>query len=206
MRRWTCLCRLGRVSPGAAVIGGAASLLLLAALYLAFLGGTTPARRESGIGGPFSLVAGNGSAVTDRDFRGRYLLIYFGYTQCRDVCPATLATVAAAMDGLGARAAQVQPLFISVDPARDTPAVVRRYAAAFSPALIGLTGSDAAIRDVLAEYRVTAHAESGTDAAQYTVDHTSVLYLVGPDGKFVAPLRADLDPHRMAAAILRWMG
>jgi protein SCO1/2 len=156
------------------------------------------------IGGPFTLVDGNGHTVTDRDFRGRYLLVYFGYTFCPDVCPTTLNEVAAAFDKLGPQADKVQALFITVDPQRDTPEVVRDYAAAFSPHIIGLTGSPAQIETVAREYRVYyAPQKTATSGNTYTVDHSSILYLMGPDGGFIVPIRTDLTGEAMAAEIAK---
>ena len=157
------------------------------------LSGSPPAKNASvSVGGPFTLIDGDGKQVTDRDFRGRYLLVYFGYTFCPDVCPTTLNEVAVAMQELGAAALRVQPLFVTVDPQRDTPGVVKRYAAAFDPRLIGLTGSPEQVAQVAQEYRVYyADRRTTPRASDYTVDHSSLLYLVGPDGRFVAPIRAD---------------
>ena len=93
------------------------------------------------IGGPFTLINGEGKPVTDGDFRGKYMLVYFGYTFCPDVCPTTLSKIAAAIDKLGSKADHVQPLFITIDPQRDTPTVIGQYTAALSPRLVGLTGS-----------------------------------------------------------------
>ncbi len=156
------------------------------------------------IGGPFSLTDGDGRAVTDRDFRGRWMLVYFGYTSCPDVCPTTLNQVAEAMDRLGPKADRLRPVFITVDPARDTPAVVKQYVAAFGPRLVGLTGSPEAIAQVAREYRVYyAVHTTGGNPGDYTVDHSSVLYLIDPEGRFVAPIRADATGSDMAAAIAR---
>jgi protein SCO1/2 len=157
---------------------------------------------ESSIGGPFSLVNGEGKPVTDRDFRGRYMLVYFGYTTCPDVCPTTLNEVADAMEKLGPRAERVQPIFISVDPQRDTPAVVKQYVAGFSPRLIGLTGTPDEVAKVAKAYRVYyAVHRTGTSPDEYTVDHSSVLYLMSPTGAFVAPIRADEAGDKMAADV-----
>ncbi len=158
-----------------------------------------------GIGGPFTLIDGSGQTVTDRTFRGRFMLVYFGYTFCPDVCPTTLTTVAAALDRLGPQADQVQPLFITVDPARDTPKVMHEYTAAFSPRILGLTGSEQQIGAVARGYRVyfASHAAAGT--SDYTVDHSSILYLMGPDGRFVAPLRTDQSAGALAAEIRKDM-
>ena len=160
-----------------------------------------PARRTQAIGGPFTLTEGDGRQITDRDFRGKYLLVYFGYTSCPDVCPTTLNEVSSAMTKLGARAARVQPLFVTVDPRRDTPAVVEQYASSFPP-VIGLTGTTEQIAQVARAYRVTYAPQKVTfGSADYTVDHSSVLYPMGPDGRFVAPIPADADGTKIAADV-----
>ena len=191
------------LATGTGVVAG---LLLLASLCLWLIGGTGGPSRPAAIGGSFDLVQGDGKPVTDRSFRGKYLLIYFGYTSCRDVCPTTLATLAAALDELGEKADRVQPLFITVDPERDTPQVVRRYARSFTPLLIGLTGSPSELRRVADEYRVSGvihHADA--DRADYAVDHSSVIYLIGPDGRYIAPIRADETSAAMARTVARYL-
>ena len=156
------------------------------------------------VGGPFSLVDGQGKTVTDRDFRGRFMLVYFGYTFCPDVCPTTLNQVAEAMDRLGPKADRVQPLFITGDPKRDTPPVVQPFVAAFSPRLIGLTGTPEEIAKVAREYRVYYAARPAEGSpGEYTVDHSSILYLMDPGGAFVAPIRADESGAEIAADIAR---
>jgi protein SCO1/2 len=156
--------------------------------------------QTASIGGPFHLVGPGGKPVSDRDFRGRYMLVYFGYTTCPDLCPTTLSEVASAMDKLGPKAARVQPLFITVDPARDTPDVVRQYTAAFTPLLEGLTGTPEQVRAVAEAYRVYyARHDTGPGPNDYSMDHSSVLYLMGPDGSFIAPIRADETGTAMAA-------
>ena len=130
------------------------------------------------------------------------MLVYFGYTFCPDVCPTTLNSVADALDKMGAKADRMQPLFITVDPKRDTPAVVKQYAAAFSPRLVGLTGSPEQIAAAAKAYRVYyAEHRTGPGPDDYSMDHSSVLYLMGPDGRFIAPLRADQTGAEMAAAL-----
>ena len=176
-------------------------LLLLAGGYLWLLGGSSPTQ-QAAIGGRFALTASDGQAVTDHDFRGRYLLVYFGYTNCRDVCPLTLDTIGGALDRLGARAGRVQPLFITVDPERDTPAALRRYLAGFTPRLIGLTGTPQQLRQVEQAYRARSLIHPPrSGAVGYAVDHSSVLYLIGPDGQFLAPIPADASGTEMAADI-----
>ncbi len=185
-----------------ALIGLFMALLLIGAGGYIWFSGGTPAGLV--VGGPFALVGGDGKAVTDKDFRGKYMLVYFGYTYCPDVCPTTLNTVADALDKLGAKADRVRPVFISIDPKRDTPAVVRQFASAFGPKLVGLTGSAEQIAAAAKAYRVyyTEH-RTGTGPDDYTMDHSSVLYLMGPDGRFVAPIRADLAPDQMAVSLAK---
>ena len=189
--------------PAYAVVGLLVALLLLGTGAFLWLNG------EAGgpaVGGPFTLVSGDGHTVTDRDFRGKYLLVYFGYTYCPDVCPTTLNAVAGALDKLGGTADRLQPLFITIDPRRDTPAVVKQYAAAFSPRLLGLTGTPAQIATVAKEYHVYyAEHRTGPGPNDYSMDHSSILYLMGPDGRFIAPIRADGTSAEMAAEIGKLM-
>lgn len=158
------------------------------------------------VGGPFALVDGNGKQVTDRDFRGKYMLVYFGYTFCPDVCPTTLNEVADALDHLGTKANRLQPIFITVDPKRDTPAVMKQYTAAFTPRLLGLTGTPEQIAKVAREYRVYyAEHRTGPGPNDYTMDHSSILYLMGPDGKFIAPIQSGEAGPQMAADLSKLM-
>jgi protein SCO1/2 len=185
-----------------AIIGLLVTVLLLAAGGYLFLSGSQPAALT--VGGPFALVDGDGKPMSDQTWRGKYMLVYFGYTFCPDVCPTTLSNVADAMDKMGAKADRVQPLFITVDPKRDTPAVVKQYAAAFGPRVIGLTGSAEQIAAVAKAYRVYyAEHRTGTGSDDYSMDHSSVLYLMGPDGRFIAPVRADQDGPQIAAALTK---
>ena len=140
---------------------------------------------QARVGGPFQLIDTRNHRVTERDFRGRYLLVYFGYTGCPDVCPTTLTSVVQALRLLGNRAAAVQPVFITVDPRHDTPSVLRRYVAAFSPQLRGLTGTPAQLHAVERAYHVTV------EVTATGIDHSAVLYLMAPNGNFLAPLPAD---------------
>jgi protein SCO1/2 len=175
-------------------------ILASGAAYWLTEGETVPAYQ---IGGPFTLLDSHGKTVTDRDFRGKYLLVYFGYTFCPDACPTTLTQVADALDRLGGKADRLTPVFITVDPKRDTPAVVGTYAAAFSPRLVGLTGDSGEIAAVAKEYHVY-YAVHGS-GADYTVDHSSILYLMGPDGKFVALIPADAGAPTIAAALAKYL-
>jgi protein SCO1 len=158
------------------------------------------------VGGPFTLKNSNGQMVTDRTFRGKYMLVYFGYTYCPDVCPTTLNAVADALDRLGKKADELDPIFITVDPKRDTPSVMKQYTAAFTPRLIGLTGSDAEIATVAKEYHVYyAEHRTGPGPNDYSMDHSSILYLMGPNGQFVAPLRTDSTGAEIASELSKLM-
>ena len=184
-----------------AATGAVVGLLLLTGAYLSLIGA---GQQRHVIGGPFTLVRSDGRQVTERSFGGKYLLLYFGYTSCRDVCPTTLATLAAALDALGEKAREVQPLFITVDPEHDTPEVVGRYARLFMPQLVGLTGTPAELRRVAAEYRVSSEIHHG-GTGDYDIDHSAVIYLVGRDGRYLAPLRADASEAELARAISRYL-
>jgi protein SCO1 len=187
-----------------AIIGVLVAVMLLAAGGYLFLSGSQPAALT--VGGPFSLIDGDGRPVTDQTWHGKYMLVYFGYTYCPDVCPTTLTNLSDALDKLGAKADRLQPLFITVDPKRDTPPVVKQYAGAFGPRIIGLTGSAEQIAAAAKAYRVYyAEHRTGPGPDDYSMDHSSVLYLMGPDGRFIAPLRADQTGPEMAAALTKLM-
>ena len=184
------------------MIGLFLGVLLLGAGATMWLGGSTP--MGPAIGGPFALTDANGKRFTNKDLRGSYAVIYFGYTFCPDVCPTTLNQLTEALERLGPKAQRIRPVFITIDPRRDTPAVIKQYVSAFSPSLIGLTGTDAEIGAVTREFRVyyTPH-RTGDGPNDYTMDHSSVLYLLGPDGKFIAPLRADAGAEQIAADLAK---
>ncbi|WP_448188724.1 SCO family protein [Azospirillum sp. sgz301742] len=158
------------------------------------------------VGGPFQLTDHTGKAVSDADYRGKHLLIYFGYTFCPDVCPTELSTMAAALDALGPTAERVQPLFITIDPERDTVAHLAEYVALFHPRLVGLTGTPEQIRAVAREYRVYAAKAPGSGGEGYLMDHSSFIYLMGPDGKFVAVFPGGTGPEKMAGDIKKRIG
>lgn len=154
------------------------------------------------IGGAFALTDQAGRARTDRDFRGKYLLVYFGFTFCPDVCPTDLQAIGLAMDQLGARADAVQPLFITLDPARDTVAQLAQYVPLFHPKLIGLTGDEAAISRAAEAYRVYFKRISfAKDAADYTVDHSAFVYLVDPEGRYLGFFPPGTPAERMVEMI-----
>jgi protein SCO1/2 len=190
----------------AAVAVAMALFLAAGAASVWLLGNPAGDASTAPVGGPFQLVAGDGRTVTDQDFRGKYMLIYFGYTTCPDACPTTLQSVAVALDRLGPKADWLQPLLITVDPQRDTPAVLAQYTAAFSPRLLGLSGTKQQIEQVEHEYRIYAAIHrTGPGPDDYAVDHGSMLYLVGPTGQVVAPLRADASSDEIANTLKHFM-
>ncbi|MDE2183179.1 MAG: SCO family protein [Alphaproteobacteria bacterium] len=151
------------------------------------------------IGGPFRLTDQNGQVRTDQDFRGRFMLVYFGYTSCPDICPTTLAVMADALAKLH-NGARVVPIFITVDPARDTPAVLKAYLKAFGPAFVGLGGSKGSVAAAAKQYRVY-YARRPLQGGGYAIDHSNRIYLMGPDGKFVAVYDETLGPDGLADAL-----
>ncbi len=153
------------------------------------------------VGGPFRLTDQTGQPRGDTDFRGRYMLVYFGFTFCPDICPTTLAVIAEALDKVDPAAKKIVPVFITIDPERDTPKVLAEYMKAFGPHFVGLTGSPAQIEDVEKKFRVYAKKQvvEGTKAKDgYGVDHSNVIYLVGPDGKTVHFYTEAISPDDLA--------
>ena len=151
------------------------------------------------VGGPFDLTDHTGRRRTDADFRGKLVVLYFGYTQCPDVCPTELQAISLALDQLGAAAEAVQPLFITIDPERDTPARLADFVSSFHPRLVGLTGPLPAIRKTAVAYK-TFFAKHGA-AGNYPVDHTGFVYLVGKDGRYLRFLPPGLPPADITEAI-----
>lgn len=158
---------------------------------------------EIGIVSRYLLMDSKGRAISDQDFRGSFQLIAFGYTFCPDICPTTLAEMSLIMEKLGSRAEQLQPLFVTVDPERDTPEVLRRYTAYFHPRIIGLTGSPELVRRVADHFKVRyeKHWEPGAGKNQYTVDHSAGMYLLGPDGSFLGKFAYATPPQEVADRI-----
>lgn len=155
-------------------------------------------------GGPFELVDQTGATRTPADFAGRFMLIYFGYTNCPDICPHNLQVMTEALERLDGDAMRIQPIFITSDPARDTPELLSEYVEHFYPSLIGLTGSEAQIRVAAKAYRVHRSklvSKQATDPDDYLVNHTSLTYLMGPDGAFVTLFPHDTKAEFMAETL-----
>ena len=155
------------------------------------------------IGGPFTLVDQAGRTVTDKDFRGQYLMIYFGYTYCPDVCPTSLTNMSDALDLLGEKGAEVTPMLITIDPARDTSEHLREYATYFHPRLHALTGSPEQIAAVAKAYRVYYSKVKQEDETEddYLMDHSSVTYVMGPDGQFRLHFSHGTDAETIASRL-----
>ena len=149
---------------------------------------------DSGIVPRYLLMDYQGRAITDQDFSGSYQLISFGYTSCPDICPTTLSQMSLIMGKLGKQAVRLQPLFVTVDPDRDTPEVLHRYTASFHPRIIGLTGSPELVRRAADHFKVRyeKYFEPGAALDRYSVDHTVGMYLLGPDGQFLAKFAYDM--------------
>jgi protein SCO1 len=193
MRRRPMFSDLGRAMPFAIAV---ATALVLS---------QPPARAANSpvtIGGPFTLTSPDGATVTEQTYRGKWLLVYFGFTSCPDSCPTALLEIAAALEKLGADADKLQPLFITVDPQRDTLAVMRNYTQSFDSRIVGLTGTPQQIAAVAQEYGAYYEPRKrGPGAEDYVVDHSTYLYLMDAEGKFVRGLDADTPGERIAEAV-----
>lgn len=169
-------------------------------------GGGVQLPQGMSLGGPFSLVDQSGKAVTERDFAGRWMLVYFGYSFCPDVCPTELGTMAAALDAMGPAGATVVPAFISVDPQRDTPAHLADYVSRFHPRMQGLTGTPEQVAEAARRYRVYYARVQRPENTDYLMDHSSFIYLVGPDAKVRSLFRPEQTPEAIAAAVSAQIG
>jgi len=161
------------------------------------------------IGGPFALTDQDGRTVRDSDFAGRYRIVYFGYAYCPDVCPNDMQKIGQAMRILDKQAprvsARVVPIFITVDPERDTPAVLKQFVANFHPRVVGLTGSPEAIAQVAKSYAVYFKKQPAGPGGGYLVDHLAVAFLMGPDGKPITSLPIDQDGKAIAEQVRHWV-
>jgi protein SCO1/2 len=158
--------------------------------------------RPSAVGGPFALVNQDGKTVTDADFRGKPLLVFFGFTHCPDICPTTLFEVSEIFNRLRKDAEKVSAIFVTVDPERDTPEKLKLYLSSFHPRLSALSGSDAQIEAIKKAYFVYAK-RIPLEGGGYTMDHTSVVYLMDKEGKFIAPFNLKRDADAAAADLRR---
>jgi protein SCO1/2 len=184
-----------------ALLCGCLAMLVLAAGFLLLQ--PRPMTAASAIGGPFALTDQDGHRVTQADMAGHPFLVFFGYTHCPDVCPTTLSDLSRVLDALG-KTAPVKALFVTVDPERDTPAVLKDYLSSFDPRITGLTGDPAAVAAAEKAYRVYARKVPGKDG-NYSIDHTAVVYLMDADGRFVNALDLGQPPETVAATVKQVM-
>jgi protein SCO1/2 len=181
-----------------------AGLVLFSAIIFIVTGrGPAPITMASAVGGPFKLVDQNAKPISDQDMKGRPFLVFFGFTHCPDVCPTTLFDVSEIFRALGPDA-KVRALFVTVDPERDTPAVMKDYLSSFDPRVSGATGDEAAIAAAEKSYRVYAK-KVPLDGGGYTMDHTAIVYLMDKDGRFVAPFNMKRRPEEAAADLKRYL-
>ena len=156
------------------------------------------------IGGPFTLVDQNGRRRSDGDFRGKLMIVYFGYTFCPDVCPADLMAITQALDGLGPLAGDIQPVFITLDPERDDK-VMAEYLSAFHGSFIGLTGSPDEIREVANAYKAYYAKVQDPQTGEYSIDHSGVIYLLGRDGKYLGFMPPQTAPDRLIDILRKYL-
>lgn len=205
-----------RHKPGArrlfplAVLALAAAIGLYAAVTAQHNGGrplsaVTPAAGESAIEGHFSLTDHNGAAVTSETYNGQYRLVFFGFTACPAICPAGMKKMTEALNLLDKDAERVQPLFITLDPARDTASVMKDYAAQYHPRIVGLTGTQEQVTAVQKEYKVYATRVEDDVTGSYNIDHSSFIYLMGPDGKFLTVFGSDETPAAVADTVRHYL-
>lgn len=190
----------------AAVVGSAAGLGIYALVgdpspQPAATSGPTRTIGTALIGGPFTLVDHHGKTRTDKDFRGRYMLVFFGYTHCPDFCPTGLQAITETLEALGKDAKRVQPLFITVDPERDTPKLLSEYVENFHPSLVGLTGTTKSVGQAAKAYRAVFAKVPNKEGDDYLMDHSTLTYLMGPDGKFLSYFRHGAPPKKVAEQI-----
>jgi protein SCO1 len=199
--------------PGKSAPGGSSRFVLVAAVLaaLVILGagvflalalrdnprGAAGTVLASAICGPFRLTDQNGKTVTDADLKGKWSLVYFGYTHCPDACPTALNDISIALEDLGAKRDAVRPVFITVDPERDTPEALKAYVTSFDAPILALTGTPDEVAQVAKGYRVyyAKHPEAG---GEYSMDHSSVIYVMDPQGRFTASFTHESTPEQIA--------
>jgi protein SCO1 len=183
-------------------LGGAGALVLTR-------GASGPNVETSGkalIGGPFALIDQTGKAVTDRDFRGKYMLVFFGFTHCPDICPAELQVMAATLEELGDQAKDVVPIFITLDPERDTQEAMAAYVKNFGQRFVGLTGSPEAIAAAAKAYRISySKFQEDKTKEDYSIDHSALVYLMGKDGEYITHFAYGTPAAKMTETLRRYI-
>ena len=184
-------------------IGTAAALAVFPQARQALLSTSGPVTSGKAlVGGPFTLTDDSGKRVTDTDYRGRYMLVFFGYTSCPDICPASLQLISAAIENLGPKADRITPIFISVDPARDTPEKLGAFVKNFNPHFVGLTGTPDEVAAAAKAYKVYYKKVPNADSpADYGMDHTAIIYLMDPNGEFVTHFTPTTTVEELTATL-----
>jgi protein SCO1/2 len=200
---------LKRILIAAVILLGTLAML---ALYHPGLRPTATPSGDTGgtvaIGGPFTLVDGKGNAFTDADLKGKYSLIFFGFTHCPDICPLTLQVMTDAIEQAGPAGERVTPVFVSVDPERDTVEAVGAYVGAFHPRFVGLTGTPEQVEAAAKAYRVFFRKaplkdSEGKETGEYTVEHTGIIFLMNPEGQYLTHFSSGTPAEDMTAYIRR---
>ncbi len=158
------------------------------------------------IGGPFALVDHSGAARTEKDLLGRFAVVNFGFANCPDVCPTTLQTISDALELMEPAAQRIRPVFVSVDPDRDTPDRLKTYREAFDERILMLTGSEAAVARAAKAYKVGYSRMKPAADGSYMVNHTALIYLMGPDGAYITHFPFRIAPDKLAASLKKWVG
>jgi protein SCO1/2 len=193
----------------AVAIGIMAAMVLVLTLYLPGLRPQQPSTGATGtvaIGGPFTLTDTRGDIFTDVNLKGRYSLIFFGFTHCPDICPLTLQIITQALEAAGPAASKVQPVFITLDPERDNAEALKAYMASFDPRFVALTGTPDQVKGAEKSYRVFSakvpiRDAEGKDTGDYAVNHSGYIYLMDRDAKYLAHFQKDADPETIAAQL-----
>jgi len=192
-----------------AVLLAVTGIVIAAVAAFVLYGGGNDGKGIASIGGPFALVDHKGQQRTDEDFRGKYMLIYFGYIYCPDVCPTALQVMTQAV-GLLAPETQkkITPIFITIDPERDTVKQLNAYVDNFHPSMVGLTGTAEQIAKTARAYRVYYGRAKSTkkETTDYLMDHSSIVFLINPDGKYVTHFTHATPPEKMAEKLKKFAG
>jgi protein SCO1 len=195
----------GRASRALPILAAFVCGLALVFAVIVYFGVKSPVgRAAAAVGGPFRLEDQNGQPVTEQDMKGRPFLVFFGYTHCPDVCPTTLFDISQVLGKLGPDADRTGAIFITVDPERDTPTVLKDYLSNFDPHLRGLTGDASAVGAAIKAYRVYAK-KIPLEHGDYTMDHTAVVYLMDKEGRFVGPFNLKQTPDAAAAELRKFL-
>ena len=168
-------------------------------------GGRLMAVTNDAFAGPFSLTDHHGKRVSEKDYAGKYRLIYFGFTFCPAICPTELAKMTKALNAMGDKAQDIQPLFITVDPERDTPEKMKSYVSLFHPSLVGLSGTPEEIKKTLKDYKIYAAKAQDPSMSDYTMDHSSFIYFIAPDDRLLQIFKMPDTPEYMTGIMGQWI-